>query len=98
MQSNDRSTDERIGDEAKLDQQLKKLLKELGYSDLYDCFLKEKITYRASYPLPDICITLGALLIAGLQALKKFGKDDLKELGLPLGPQVAIYNALHNKN
>lgn len=74
---NDRSTDERIGDEAKLDQQLKKLLKELGYSDLYDCFLKEKITYRA---------------------LKKFGKDDLKELGLPLGPQVAIYNALHNKN
>lgn len=30
-----------------------------------------------------------------VQALKEFEKDDLKELGLPAGPRIAIYNAMH---
>jgi hypothetical protein len=30
-----------------------------------------------------------------MQALKEFEKDDLKELGLPAGPRIAIYNAMH---
>ncbi len=31
------------------------------------------------------------------EALKEFGKDDMKELGLPAGPRIAIYNALHKQ-
>ena len=30
-------------------------------------------------------------------ALKEFSKEDLKELDLPTGPRIAIYNMLHKE-
>jgi len=29
------------------------------------------------------------------EALEEFSKEDMKELGLPAGPRIAIYNAVH---
>ena len=42
-----------------------------------------------------IAIIVIFVCFGSVQALKEFEKDDLKELGLPAGPRIAIYNAMH---